>query len=115
MPHEGGREVLARAPHPEGHLREVQPTLFFAVPRIWEKLHAASMIKGADATWIKRKLFRFGMKLNKQIAGDLGIHERTVKVHRKSIMTKLEVRSVAALVRLTQEMKVTTSSGATFP
>jgi long-chain acyl-CoA synthetase len=26
------------------------------------------MIKGADATWIKRKLFRFGMKLNKQIA-----------------------------------------------
>ena len=54
-------------------------------------------------------------KLNKQIAGDLGIHERTVKVHRKSIMTKLEVRSVAALVRLTQEMKVTTSSGATFP
>jgi two-component system response regulator FixJ len=54
-------------------------------------------------------------KLNKQIAGDLGIHERTVKVHRKSIMTKLEVRSVAALVRLTQEMKVTTPSGATFP
>jgi long-chain acyl-CoA synthetase len=49
-------------------LREVQPTLFFAVPRIWEKLHASTMIKGADATWIKRKLFRFGMKLNKQIA-----------------------------------------------
>jgi two-component system response regulator FixJ len=41
-------------------------------------------------------------KLNKQIASDLGIHERTVKVHRKSIMTKLGVRSVAALVRLTQ-------------
>jgi len=42
-------------------------------------------------------------RLNKQIAGDLGIHERTVKVHRKSIMTKLNVRSVAALARLSQE------------
>jgi len=42
-------------------------------------------------------------RLNKQIASDLGIHERTVKVHRKSIMTKLNVRSVAALARLTQE------------
>ena len=45
-------------------------------------------------------------RLNKQIAGDLGIHERTVKVHRKAIMTKLGVRSVAALTRLTQEAGV---------
>jgi RNA polymerase sigma factor (sigma-70 family) len=45
-------------------------------------------------------------RLNKQIAGDLGIHERTVKVHRKSIMTKLAVRSVAALTRLAQEAGV---------
>ena len=42
-------------------------------------------------------------RLNKQIASDLGIHERTVKVHRKSIMTKLGVRSVAVLTRLMQE------------
>ena len=42
-------------------------------------------------------------RLNTQIASDLGIHERTVKVHRKSIMTKLGVRSVAVLTLLTQE------------
>jgi FixJ family two-component response regulator len=42
-------------------------------------------------------------RLNKQIASDLGIHERTVKVHRKSVMIKLNVRSVAALARLSQE------------
>ncbi len=36
------------------NLREVQPTLFFAVPRIWERLHALVMIKGSDATWFKR-------------------------------------------------------------
>ena len=32
------------------NLREVQPTLFFAVPRIWEKLHAGVLIKGNDAS-----------------------------------------------------------------
>jgi FixJ family two-component response regulator len=42
-------------------------------------------------------------RLNKQIAGDLGIHERTVKVHRRAIMTKLRVKSVAALARLSQD------------
>ena len=45
-------------------------------------------------------------RLNKQIASDLGIHERTVKVHRKSVMRKLNIRSVAALARLSQEAGV---------
>ncbi|MED5599848.1 MAG: AMP-binding protein, partial [Actinomycetota bacterium] len=45
------------------NLREVQPTLFFAVPRIWEKLHATVMIKGADASPFKRLWLRFGLKL----------------------------------------------------
>ena len=36
------------------NLREVQPTLFFAVPRIWEKLHAGVLIKGNDASRTKR-------------------------------------------------------------
>ena len=42
-------------------------------------------------------------QLNKQIAGDLGIHERTVKLHRTAITTKLGVQSVAELTRLTDE------------
>ncbi len=33
----------------------------------------------------------------------IGIHERTVKLHRTSITAKLGVRSVAELTRLTQE------------
>ena len=47
-------------------------------------------------------------RLNKQIASDLGIGERTVKVHRQSLMFKLKVRSVAALARLSQEAGVCT-------
>ena len=41
-------------------------------------------------------------KLNKQIAGDLGTVEQTVKAHRAQVMEKMRVRSVAELVRLTQ-------------
>lgn len=39
-------------------------------------------------------------RLNKQIAAHLGISEQTVKQHRGRVMAKLEVRSVADLVRL---------------
>lgn len=39
-------------------------------------------------------------RLNKQIAGDLGIHERTVKLHRTAITAKLGVHSAAELTRL---------------
>ena len=45
-------------------------------------------------------------KLNKQIAADLGIHERTVKLHRTNLTTKLQVHSVAELTRLVQEAGV---------
>jgi len=41
-------------------------------------------------------------RLNKQIAWDLGISERMVKLHRTAITTKLQVRSVAELTRLVQ-------------
>lgn len=39
-------------------------------------------------------------KLNKQIAAELGTAEQTVKQHRGRVMQKLEVESVAELVRL---------------
>jgi FixJ family two-component response regulator len=38
-------------------------------------------------------------RLNKQIAHDLGTVEKTIKVHRGRMMEKLEVRTVAELVR----------------
>src|SRR5215510_13496857 len=39
-------------------------------------------------------------RLNKQIAGDLGTVEKTIKVHRSRVMGKMVVRTVADLVRL---------------
>ena len=38
--------------------------------------------------------------LNKQIAGKLGVGEKTVKVHRARVMEKMQAGSVAELVRL---------------
>ena len=48
-------------------------------------------------------------RLNKQIAGEMGIAEKTVKVHRGRAMTKMRCRSVAELVRLCGAL------GTTFP
>jgi FixJ family two-component response regulator len=45
-------------------------------------------------------------KLNKQIAGDLGTVEQTVKVHRARVMQKMRVQSVAELVRLTERCRI---------
>lgn len=54
------------------NLREIQPTIFFAVPRIWERIHASIAIKGRDGTWFKRLWFGIGMKLARRI-GDLRV------------------------------------------
>lgn len=42
-------------------------------------------------------------RMNKQIAADLDINERTVKLHRTNLTRKLEVQSVAELTRLADE------------
>jgi FixJ family two-component response regulator len=39
-------------------------------------------------------------RLNKQIAADMGLGEKTVKVYRGRVMRKMEVRSVAQLVQI---------------
>ena len=52
-------------------LREVQPTVFLGVPRIWEKLHAGIHIRAANATWLKRANFRLWMKVGDRIADTL--------------------------------------------
>lgn len=42
-------------------------------------------------------------KLNKQIAAALGASEKTIKVHRGRVMHKMQVQSVAELVRLCEK------------
>ena len=44
--------------------------------------------------------------LNKQVAGELGVGEKTIKVHRGRVMQKLGVKSVAELLRLVEKAVV---------
>jgi FixJ family two-component response regulator len=45
-------------------------------------------------------------KMNKQIAAELRIHERTVKLHRTAITSKVGVRSVAELTALAHQARL---------
>lgn len=42
-------------------------------------------------------------RLNKQIAADLGAAEKTIKIHRSRVMAKMQVASVADLVRMMEK------------
>src|SRR5215212_2735476 len=43
-------------------------------------------------------------RLNKQIAGELGVSEMTVKMHRRQVMRKMQAGGVAQLVRLADQL-----------
>jgi FixJ family two-component response regulator len=43
-------------------------------------------------------------RLNKQSAGDLGIAETTVKMHRKHMMAKMRAASLVDLIRMTEDL-----------
>jgi FixJ family two-component response regulator len=45
-------------------------------------------------------------RLNKQIAGDLGVSEMTVKMHRRQVMRKMQATGVAQLVRLADRLGI---------
>jgi long-chain acyl-CoA synthetase len=48
-------------------MREVQPTIFEAVPRIWEKMHASVLIRMASASRFKKANYRFWMGLARKL------------------------------------------------
>src|SRR5439155_2275365 len=47
-------------------------------------------------------------RMNKQIAGDLGVSEVTVKVHRGQIMRKMRAKSLPELVRMGDLLRLAT-------
>ncbi len=45
-------------------------------------------------------------RLNKQIAGEMGISEITVKVHRSQVMRKMKASSLPDLARMADKLKL---------
>jgi FixJ family two-component response regulator len=45
-------------------------------------------------------------RLNKQIAGEMGVTETTVKVHRSNMMRNIKASSVVELCRMVDKLKL---------
>ena len=45
-------------------------------------------------------------RLNKQIAGEIGISEVTLKIHRGNVIRKMQAKSSAELVLMTDKLKI---------
>ncbi|UCH09000.1 MAG: AMP-binding protein [Deltaproteobacteria bacterium] len=48
------------------NMREISPTIGYAVPRIWEKYLSAVYIRMSDATWFKKLVFYIALKIGQR-------------------------------------------------
>jgi long-chain acyl-CoA synthetase len=66
------------------NLREVSPTNFASVPRIWEKLASTIELRMADSTWLKRTLYQLAVAVGRRwvAARDAGQVPTTLRVAR---------------------------------
>ena len=58
----------------QSDLREIAPTIFLGVPRIWEKLHASIEIKIREAGGLRRKLYQRAVAAVSPFAGNARDH-----------------------------------------
>jgi FixJ family two-component response regulator len=66
----------------------------------WERFETLSPREQEVLAWVVS-----GM-LNKQIAGRLGVTEKTIKAHRGQVMRKMKVKSLADLVRMAERLGI---------
>ena len=75
-----------------------------------EKASSAAKLKASFNSLTSREQTIMGLVtaglMNKQIAGQLGVSEITVKVHRGSVMRKMGAKSLAELVRMADALGV---------
>lgn len=86
------RQAVARAVHDRAErakLEDIQSRMNTLTPR--EREVMALVVRG---------------RLNKQIAGELGTVEKTIKVHRARVMRKMQVKSLAKLVGLAAQIGI---------
>ncbi len=66
------------------NLREVQPTILFGVPRIWEKLLAGVETRLSGASWLKRTVSRFWLgvadDIGQRLVAQGGVHSTSTRL-----------------------------------
>lgn len=79
------------------NMREISPTVGYAVPRIWEKYLSAVYIRMSDATWFKRLLFGIALKIGQERA--------TLRMDFKPVPYCLEVLYQLAYLTVFRKLK----------
>lgn len=106
---EGALEVLTKPFDDQAFLDLVNAALQMAQDRHQQRARMDSLRARFETLTPRERevmaLVVTGM-LNKQIAGELGTTEKTVKVHRSQVMRKMEADSLATLVRMADQLGV---------
>ncbi|MFO7265252.1 MAG: AMP-binding protein [Bacillota bacterium] len=71
-------------------MREISPTLLFAVPRIWEKIHSRIELQVQETDWVKRTAYRLAVGAGRRYSSAVERHGRA----------PLPLRAAYALARL---------------
>jgi long-chain acyl-CoA synthetase len=79
------------------NMREVSPTVGYAVPRIWEKYLSAVYIRMSDATWLKRLVFGIALKLGQKRA--------TLMMHFKPVPLSLKILFQIAYIAVFRKLQ----------
>ena len=98
----GATDFLTKPVHDDDLLSAIERAHSYAVEARKEKVERDTVRARIDGLTTREREVMMRVvtgRLNKQIAGDLGTVEKTIKVHRARVMTKMQVHSVAALVR----------------
>jgi long-chain acyl-CoA synthetase len=79
------------------NMREISPTIGYAVPRIWEKYLSAVYIRMSEATWFKKLVFYMALKI--------GQRRTTLRMQFKPVPYYLEALYRLAYVAVFRKLK----------
>jgi long-chain acyl-CoA synthetase len=82
-------ESLEKVPE---NLKQVRPTIFFAVPRIWEKFHAAITAKAREAEGGRKRILDWAMSVGRRV------NDRRTRGLRVPLRLRVQHRLAARLV-----------------
>lgn len=105
----GVREFLTKPVEPQQLLNVVEDVLTEAARDFFEQEKLFKLCKNYQAlTRREKQIFELAIDgfQNKQIASELGISEITVKVHRRRVMDKMKVRTLADLVHAAGSLQI---------